>query len=499
MSVRLRTKLALTLLLPVITLLAIAGWFLHHSARRSLQDELGRNLASIAGTVAASYNSGRNACAIGRLQVVPDEPERVRLRFNEQLESTREALDLRRVFVFRPGDLSSVLDTDRTVGPGSELFEVEADRAELARLTEGEAVRVSSVLFEADDDTRYMNGYAPVYCDGELIAVVGAAGAASFFTTLDSFRTALLLTGGLLIVLIVLASVFFSHRLTRPIGRLVDALRRFGRGELHEDVALETGDEIEFLADAFNDMRRSLDRRDEQMQLMLSGIAHEVRNPLAGMELFCSLLIDELKAAPEQRELVEKIERELDYLSRVVNDFLRYARRRPLSSEHFKASDMLRDVVEATRRLAGEGGVTVTVNVPDDLQLTGEQEAIRGILQNLTQNAIQACAAGDSVTITASEVGDARVLEIVDTGCGISAEKVDKIFEPFFTTRQKGTGLGLALVHKTVRDHEGDIEVESVEGEGTTMRLTLPFDDRLRQLTHEPDYDAGDHGIEMIG
>ena len=498
MRIKLRTKLTLIYLIPVLGLFLVAGFLAHRAARKGLEEELGRRLSAISQSVAATYMTGRDACRIARMEPDPEDSVRTRDRLNGQLESIREQLDLRRIFLFRP-DLSSQLDTNTDVMPGVQLFEVEADRAELSRITAGETNRASSVLFTDEAGNRYMNGYAPVYCEGELAGVVGAAGSASFFEALETFRAVLLLLGAMVIALVVIVSFLASHRLTQPIGRLVDAIRRFGRGELREPVVIRTSDEIGFLADAFNDMRGSLDRRDEQMQLMLSGIAHEVRNPLAGMELFCSLLSDELAGDPERQEYVDKISRELDYLGRVVNDVLRYARRRPLCPERFAADDLVREVTEGTEGLARERGVRVTTQVADGVELTGEREALRGVFLNMTQNAIQACEKDGEVSLTIDANGNDRVIEIRDTGRGIPADSLKKIFEPFYTTRQKGTGLGLALVHKTVREHGGDIDVESKAEVGTVFTVTLPFDAGLHPLVHEPDYETGSGDAEMIG
>ena len=318
-----------------------------------------------------------------------------------------------------------------------------------------------------------------VAVEGQTAGVVGVAGSAVYFDRLDRYRAALLMLGLLVVGVVVVVSFAVSHRLTRPMGRLVAAIRKFGRGELREPVVIRTRDEIGFLGEAFNDMRQSLDRRDEQMQLMLSGIAHEVRNPLAGMELFCSLLSDELTAHPEQRAHVEKISRELQYLGRVVNDFLRFARRRPLSPERLDAAGLINEVVDGLMGAARQSGVELVLEVEDGVELTGEREALRGVIANLVQNALQACDSGGKVTVRVTSSRGWRELEIVDTGRGIPEERRKHIFEPFFTTKEQGTGLGLALVHKSVQEHGGDIAVQSKPNEGTRFVIRLPFDAQL--------------------
>jgi len=141
----------------------------------------------------------------------------------------------------------------------------------------------------------------------------------------------------------------------------------------------------------------------------------------------------------------------------------------------------------------------LTVAVSEAIELTGEKEALRGVLLNIAQNAVQACEPGGEVAISIESDGNERTIEVRDNGRGIDPDKLDKIFEPFFTTRQKGTGLGLALVYKTVQEHGGEIDVDSEVGQGTRFVITLPFDSDLKPLIHEPDYNRSTGGVEIIG
>lgn len=503
MRLKLRTKLILTYLLPVLALVLLAGVLAYRTAHRALEDALGNQLVRIAQTVAGHINS--SDYEPGRIwRLHENDNPNVRARLNEWLTGLRDSTEMRRIFIFRP-DLARLLDTDEPEGFHEPLFELEPDRTELDVLIDGELLGVSSVLFTDSLGTPYMNGYAPILLDTdadgsqEVVGIVAVEGSALFFRTLDQYRAALVILGVLVSLIVVVLSFSVAHRLTRPLGTLVDALRRYGRGELKEPVTVESRDEIGFVTEAFNSMRERLDKRDEQMQLMLHGIAHEVRNPLAGMELFCSLLRDDLEGQPLLVEHVDKIERELDYLSRVVSDFLNYARRRPLAPEKFEVNDLVDSVVGGLKAKSTERNVAISVEVPDGLEATGEREALRGILTNLVQNAIQACSGGGEVVVRAQAEGPNRVLSVIDNGKGIETAQLDQIFDPFFTTREKGTGLGLALARKTVQEHRGEIEVLSEVNKGTTFTITLPFDDVSKQLIHVPEFEGPQSDVEMIG
>jgi signal transduction histidine kinase len=312
------------------------------------------------------------------------------------------------------------------------------------------------------------------------------------------------------LLLIVLVSVLLARSMTGPIDELVVASNRLGRGDLRAAIEMDRKDEFRDLADAFNEMRQNLLDRDEQLQMMLSGIAHEVRNPLGGMELFSGLLAEELEPGSQQADYVKKIQRELGYLGRVVSDFLDYARRQPLELERLAARPFLEEVRNLLSWDLDEQGVSLALGeIPEGLELTLDERRLRRVLINLLRNAGQACDRGGEVKIWALELdgpdaqriiaeGDYaaravlngyvteseswRAICIKDSGQGIEADKVEGIFAPFFTTKEKGSGLGLALAQRTVEEHGGAMVVASTHraisatGEGgTLMVVLLPF------------------------
>jgi signal transduction histidine kinase len=220
-------------------------------------------------------------------------------------------------------------------------------------------------------------------------------------------------------------------------------------------------------------MREQLAERDARTQQMLAGIAHEVRNPLAGMTLFAGILRDEIPADDERRGHVDKIQRELGYLERVVNDFLEYARRPKPELGNVEASELLAEVAQ----LASNDDMPITVEARDEM-LRADRGQLRRALLNLAKNAVQAAkAAGntgkDAVKLSVARDGDEIKLVVWNRGKEIPPETSGRLFEPFFTTREKGTGLGLAFVREIVVDHGGRIDVASAGGE-TTFTIVLP-------------------------
>ena len=330
----------------------------------------------------------------------------------------------------------------------------------------------SIITFEGEDGVRHKAGYAPLRDDsGAVVLVVGAEAPAAYFGRLDDLRDSLLLWGAGLVVVVLVASLGVTLLITRPVRRLAGAAERIGRGDLEAPVGLRSHDELGVLAETMDRMRGQLRDRDARMQQMLAGIAHEVRNPLAGMTLFTGILRDEL-GDDARRAHVEKIARELVYLERVVVEFLDYARRPAPELAPVEARPLLEEVAQLVAADAEAAGVEVAVS--GDGVLRGDAGQLRRALLNLARNAVQAATPGDgpAVRLSARRDGGSIHLDVWNRGAEIPAAERERIFEPFFTTREKGTGLGLAFVREIALDHGGSVDVTSANGE-TRFRVTL--------------------------
>jgi signal transduction histidine kinase len=370
------------------------------------------------------------------------------------------------------GDTAGVL---ALAAPASELY---ADQAEIARAGRGEPA--ASPLFVGHDGVPYKRAYAAVGEPGAPAGYVAVEGNADTYAVLAAFRRWLLLAGGVALGALLALTVLVSRRISGPVVRLAEAAARLGRGDLASRIPVETRDEVGFLAATLDDTRAALAARDERLQMMLAGIAHEVRNPLGGVELYAGLLREALAGQPERLHEVARIERELAHLKTVVTEFLDYARR-PLPEP---AAFAIRPLLDDVRELAGTAGVAVSVEAPASLAVRADAGQVRRALLNLARNAVAATAAAHrpggrpgpgAVVLAAAAAEGGRVrLEVRDDGPGVPPDLRDKIFTPFFTTREKGTGLGLAFVREIVRDHGGDVTVDDAPGGGAIFRFDLP-------------------------
>lgn len=464
-------KLLLAFAVPTTVLFAGFAVFAHQLARRDLDQELGERLAAVA-AAAATQIRGKYLVDLGP----GDEQSRATLNVHRKLEAVRHATGIDRLFVF-DSSFQSRVDTRPGITIGTTYFRAKLDRHELARVFEnGDAV--ASVLFSGPSGTLYKTGYAPIYADDdsqEIVLAIGATAPAELYDQLSALRQRLIIAGAIIAGFVLIISVVMATLITRPVRHLAAAAARIGKGDLDSAVTRTSGDEIGFLATTMEEMRRDLRDRDQRMQMMLSGIAHEIRNPLGGMELYAGILRDELAGDDERQGHVARIEKQLTHLEAVVSEFLDYARRPRPELLPVSLADIAIDVAELCAQDATAAGIELEVESGDRARCLGDDSQLRRVVLNLVKNAIQAAEADSRVRITAQTRDDRAKLAVTNQGADVPDDIQERMFEPFFTTREKGTGLGLAFVREIVRDHGGNITVTSAAGTTTfTIDLSTP-------------------------
>jgi two-component system sensor histidine kinase AtoS len=287
-----------------------------------------------------------------------------------------------------------------------------------------------------------------------------------------------------------------ARSLRRRIDRLVEGAEAFSSGDLHFqlDVPGPRKDEIDQVAYAFNAMAqrlREMIQRTIQVEKMAvlgefaTGVAHEVRNPLATIKLTVQAL-ERRETDMRRRGLLQDVEGEIDRLNRVVGDLLDYGRPVAAEPEHFEVRRAFRQAVAMTSNRARELGITVTASGDSRLVLYANPDQVAQCLVNLLSNAIEACGgvggARGSVRLRAHREGARIRVDVTDDGIGVASGVLPRITEPFFTTRAKGTGLGLSITRQLVLLNGGDMGIESEPGEGTTVTLLLPASDHVNNL-----------------
>ena len=326
-------------------------------------------------------------------------------------------------------------------------------------------------------------------------------------------------------------SAWLGTNLSRPIRALEEGARRIAAGENLPDITIESHDEIASLAGEFNVMKRRLQEREEEnlalnrtleqkvaertvqleeksqqllniqkdlaqserlagIGVLASGVAHEINNPLAIIRGNAELLEMSTRLNDSDQSEVETIIRQVGRVERIVSNLLTFARTKKKVIRTFHIEALLDEILDQIGHQIPLDTFRIdrkyTATEGDGFE--GDEDQLRQVFTNLVVNALQAMEQGGTLTVSSEidrETGQYSVT-IGDSGPGISAEIIEKLFTPFFTTRPKGTGLGLAVSYGIVKDHGGEIRVESEPGQGATFIVLLPLQQTFLNSENPP-------------
>ena len=247
--------------------------------------------------------------------------------------------------------------------------------------------------------------------------------------------------------------------------------------------------EVRRLRGEIEEKNRELARRERLAALgeMAAGLAHEIRNPLGGIQLYASMLgrdlhrLDDRRLGPA-RDAARKISRGVESVDAIVRDVLAFARNDEPQRSWMRLGQCVDVAIEMLRaKLDGDGLRVIIDDGLDAIELFADPMQLQRVLVNLLSNAADACESSGRIEIHARLIGRGRrTVEIVvaDDGPGIAPEVLERVFNPFFTTRAAGTGLGLAIVHRIVESHGGGITAGNRPGGGAEFHIRLPVGQR---------------------
>ncbi len=327
----------------------------------------------------------------------------------------------------------------------------------------------------------------------ELLGVLLVGSSRHDLVTLSqTIRNLALGVGGGAMALCLILGWWVSARVTRPLEQLAAGARAVAAGDWTTRVETRGRDEVGQLAGAFNEMIRQLaEQRERLVQVervaawreLARRLAHELKNPLFPLQITVENLQRAREGSPEQfdevfRESTAALRAELANLNAIVGRFSDFAR---MPTPHLQNVDMNEAVRAAVRlfepQFSAVGRPPITTEfflTPVLPEIQADPELLHRALQNLVLNAMDAMAAGGTLTLRTQAHDSVVRVEVSDTGAGLTREECERLFTPYYTSKQHGTGLGLAIVQSVVSDHGGKISVESEPGHGTTFRIELP-------------------------
>ena len=245
------------------------------------------------------------------------------------------------------------------------------------------------------------------------------------------------------------------------------------------------------------DAHAALLQRQEKLAslgALATGVAHEIRNPLAAIKFRLFSLKDSLASGAADTEDLQIIGDEINRLERIVQDFLRFARPSEPEITRVSASQLLQEVQALLRAQFEKQSIQLLAESAEDTWLRADKEQLKQVLINLAQNAAESMQANGTVTLRArqgmaklgNETQPVAMLEVADTGPGIPPEVESRLFDPFFSTKQGGTGLGLPIAARIIEKHGGYIQYQTQRNRGTTFSVALPrwSDDARKDSAH---------------
>jgi|GEM_PF-4366257 len=314
------------------------------------------------------------------------------------------------------------------------------------------------------------------------------------------------------VVIAIVIATYFSYRIVNPVRKFLKGTEVIGKGDLEHKIEVKTNDELEDLADAFNQMteglkeskekieeyartleekveERTKELREKHEQLirvekkavigeMATSIAHELRNSLAGLTV-ASFYLGK-KIAPDKPEIAKNlkaIEVEIDQINKAISNVLYLSQPVELTLRPANPNRIIEEVISLSQSLTILEKIKVTKNFDPNLgEISVDPERLKQTIMNLVLNSCQAMPEGGEIAITTRKIDERNIeIKFADTGCGIPEGNLKKIFNPFFTTQSRGLGIGLTVAQSIIEEHKGKIEVESKVGEGTTFRIILPI------------------------
>lgn len=457
----LRRLYILILVAFAVALAASSGWLASFATSRALEDELDAKLLAVAG---AAAEAGLQSSSVLVLQ--PGDEDAIAWTSNHaRLQRLRRFVA--GAWIFRR-DRTALVSTEPadSLPIGAPLRWLDAYDPELDELWAiGEA---TTPLFAGEDGRFYKYGFVRLEQSEVGLAVLMRA---DYLEPLARFQRTVLIGSGLAIVLAAILAAGLAARIVEPLERLSRVALRIQRGRMNNAVEVEPGEELGRLSRAMERMRQGIVQRDEQFQLMLAQVAHEIRNPLGGVELFASAAAESTDSE-ERGRLLSRIRSEVDVLNDIISDFLVYARPRP---PEVNLHDIRHPIREAADLVAAEMesvGGSLEVDLPvDELEAMADPYQVKRLVLNLLRNASDA---GDRVWVRGEWLNGEVIISVRDNGPGVPEEMRGRIFEPFITNKEKGAGLGLAIVKGVAKANGARVELadnDESPGSGAEFRL----------------------------
>lgn len=384
--------------------------------------------------------------------------------YQQTLREQIPHMNLESAFIFNQ-DYQILMHTDEnyiSTLPDARLL---LNRQEIQNLTMGNAT--ASIPFKSDEGLWYMWGFYRLGNNYWL----GVKENASRLKQVENLAFTFWLIGFFGVLTAIIASWVLARAIAKPIDELVLFSKTLGRGDFEASVPKNIRGELMVLATAMDQMRGELANKQKEKEEMLAQIAHEIRNPLGGIELLAGLIKEDLRDKGKSEQYIQKILDEIGGLKSLITAYLNYSRPIKAKPEWIKTKTVIEEVQNLLKNSLLEKNIRFSHNGTED-NMWFDPNHIRQVLLNLIDNSIQAVQKNGAIHLQTSKNENVYKIHVSDDGPGIPEDNLKSVFEPFFTTRENGTGLGLAICKKLCEENKAGIDVKNNESGGCSFTIS---------------------------
>ena len=418
--------------------------------------------------------------------------------FREQFYKNSDSKYISEIFIFDE-EFKIVVHSDPMKARGETEPKLFLNQKEIYDLVVNEAV--PSLPFKGDDGNWYLWGFSRLNTKYWLAVRESAVR----FEKVESFSTLFWFIGLGGILLTILVSFFVAKKITQPIDSLVEFSGEIGKGNFKINAPEKMKGEFDILTRAMDNMKFSLAENHKEREKILAQIAHEIRNPLGGIELLANLVKENLSSQkiavsqngslkeelPDEFESSQQLEKNKEYLNRILKEinvlkslitsYLSYSRPVPANPSWIILHDLLKEVKDIFKAQIKDKDQHIVVNPELNIHYFDEDH-LRQILLNLVTNSIESLPAGGIISIKSYKRQNQWIISVSDNGPGIAENDLQHVFDPFFTTKKNGTGLGLAISKKLCLENNAEIQVQNNSNKGVTFTVTKNSEPQTKKL-----------------
>ena len=375
------------------------------------------------------------------------------------------------IFIFDK-DFKIVVQSDPGIAQGDPAPLLLLNQKEISSLHPNESA--VTLPFKGDDKEWYLWGFFRLDSNYWLALKENA----SKLERVEEFASDFFYIGLTGIIITILIAWFMARNLTKPIDQLVEFSHKIGKGEYHVLAPQNAQGELGILSQSMDKMKADIEAHNKEKEKMLAQIAHEIRNPLGGIELLANLtkedLLKEDNSSSLSTEYLDKIICEINSLKSLITSYLNFSKPFPADPGWIDTDKFLKEIEDNFKTNLLRRNISIRVQ-NDVKKIWFDQSHLKQIFVNLMTNSMESMKQNGNISISIIKEEKKWKIIFSDDGPGIDEDNLSRIFEPFFTTKKDGTGLGLAICKKLCNENKAEIAAENNHGKGSKFTITKNF------------------------